>query len=241
MNPLELETLWLSARLALMTTALCWPLALLLASWSGRRRGQGRWLIDAALLMPMSLSPAVVGWGVLQCLGPGQGAAPWLAEHTGLVMRLNPHGFVLVASCLTLPLMIRLMRPAFETVDTGRIMTARTLGANRWDAWWHVTASQARPALWAAGALGFAAAWGETGASVLLAASLQGDLVGDSPSGTVPLSIVNALQTPAGQTLAWHFSLVSLGVALAASLISEWSHQRWRRRALPQGARGVAA
>lgn len=241
MTSLEMDALWLSCRIALLTTLICLPLSMVIASWAGRRRGRGRWVIDALLLLPMSLSPAVLGWSVLRVFGHDGPIGSPLFELFGWGLSLVPDGLVLVAGAMTLPLMIRMMRPAFESVDTGRVMTARTLGANRWDAWWHVTASQARPAIVSALALGFAAAWGESGASLMLAAALQGTDVGPTPEGTVPLSIVNALQTEPGQHIAFRLSMVSLGVALGTSMLCEWSHQRWRRRALPQGARGVAA
>jgi hypothetical protein len=57
----------------------------------------------------------------------------------------------------------------------------------------------------------------------------------------VPLTILSALQTERGQHIGLRLCLISLGVALVASLLSEWSYQRWRRQALPAGARGVAA
>jgi molybdate transport system permease protein len=242
MTDLELDAIWLSARIACMTVLLCLPLAVLVASWAGRRRGPGRWAFDALLLMPMGLSPAVVGWAVLRVFGAdGPIGAPML-DLFGWYLTLVPDGLMLVAASICLPLMIRVMRPAFETVDTGHVMTARTLGASRWDAWWHITVAQTRPALLSAVALGFASAWGESGASLVLAGALQGaSPPADGVSGTVPLTILSALQTEQGQHIGLRLCLLSLGVAMVASLMSEWLYQHWRRQALPSGARGAAA
>ncbi len=241
MTDFEIDALWLSAQIALITVLICLPLAMVVASWAGRRRGPGRWVLDACLLLPMSLSPAVVGWAVLRIFGGDGPIGEPMREVFGWHLRLVPDGLLLIAIGITLPLMIRLMRPAFESVDTSRVMTARTLGANRWDAWWHVTAAQARPAILSALTLGFACAWGESGASLVLAAALQADSPNTPVGGTVPLTIVSALQTERGQHIGLRLCLISLGVALSATLLSEWAHQRWRRRSLPQGARGVAA
>src|SRR5690606_2157474 len=136
------------------------PAAMLAASRTSRRGVAGRWALDALLLLPMSLSPAVVGWLVVIALGPG---ASTHADPSMLTV-----GLVLAASCLVLPLMIRVMRPAFEAVDHHLVLTARTLGATRWRAWWSITAAHTAPMVGAACALGFAAAWGETGAAVVL-------------------------------------------------------------------------
>ena len=40
MTDFELEALWLSARLALFTVLICLPVAMVVASWAGRRRGR---------------------------------------------------------------------------------------------------------------------------------------------------------------------------------------------------------
>ena len=101
--------------------------------------------------------------------------------------------------------------------------------------------AQTLPMLASATALGFAAAWGESGASVVLAAALQSRWPSTAPDTvTVPLTLLSAMQTERGQGIALRLSMASLGVALAAMLLSEWARQRWRRRALPLDARGVS-
>jgi molybdate transport system permease protein len=240
MTDLELEAIWLSTRIAVYTVLVCLPLAVLVASWAGRRRGPGRWMFDALLLLPMSLSPAVVGWAVLRVFGADGPIGSPMLDLAGWYLTLVPDGLILVAASLSLPLMVRVMRPAFETVDTGHVMTARTLGASRWSAWWHITVAQTRPALLSALALGFASAWGESGASLVLAGALQASDPQSASTGTVPLTILSALQTEPGQHIGLRLCLISLGVAMLASLISEWTYQHWRRQSLPSGARGAA-
>lgn len=243
MTSIEIDALILSACIAFVTVLLCFPGALWAASWAGRLGPRGRWVLDALLLLPLALSPAVIGWAVVSVLSRQGSAGHWLATTAGWHLKLVPDGLVLINVALTLPLMIRVMRPAFEVVDHTMVLTARTLGASRWSAWWSVTAAQTAPAMLSAIALGFAAAWGECGASVVLAAALQAPGFVDhgmAPS-TVPLTLMSAMQTPHGAGIALRLSLTSLGVALLAMLLSEWARLRWRRRALPPGARGVTA
>ena len=241
MTSIELDALAFSARIAFVTVLISFPLAILAASWTGRRGLKGRWVLDALLLLPLGVSPAVIGWGVVTLLGPEGPAGDWLSKGEGWRAVAAPHALVLVACCLVLPLMIRTMRPAFEAVDLQQIQTARTLGASRWSAWWSVTMAQTLPMLASATALGFAAAWGESGASVVLAAALQSRWPSTAPDTvTVPLTLLSAMQTERGQGIALRLSMASLGVALAAMLLSEWARQRWRRRPQPHDARGVS-
>ncbi|RZL11363.1 MAG: ABC transporter permease subunit [Rubrivivax sp.] len=246
MTPIEFDAILFSARVAFFTVLLCFPLALLIASWTGRRGLRWRWLMDAVLLLPLGLSPAVIGWGLLSLAARDGMAASWLTQGVGPKLHLAPHALMLAAACLVLPLMIRTMRPGFEAVDHHLVMTARTLGATRWGAWWSITVAQAGPMLLSAVMLGFAAAWGETGAAVVLAAALQAaqGIQGTEPGvsstvSSVPLTLLSAMQTERGQAMAMRLSLVSMSVALAAMLASEWARQRWRRHTLPSGARGV--
>jgi molybdate transport system permease protein len=243
MTSIELDALFLSACIAAVTVLLCFPGALWAASWAGRLGLRGRWVLDAVLLLPLALSPAVTGWAVVTLLDRQGEVGNWLSQTAGWQLRLVPDGLVIINVMLTLPLMIRVMRPAFEAVDHTMVLTARTLGASRWGAWWSITAAQAAPAMLSAMALGFAAAWGETGASVVLAAALQSPdyLERGLSATTVPLTLMSAMQTTRGQAIAMRLSMVSLGVALVAMLLSEWARFRWRQRALPVTARGIAA
>lgn len=242
MTQIELDAIFLSACIAAVTVLLCFPGALWAASWAGRLGPRGRWALDALLMLPLALSPAVIGWAVVSMLSRHGLAGRWLADM-GWYLNLVPEGLVLVSTTLTLPLMIRTMRPAFEVVDQTMVMTARTLGGSRWRVWWSITAAQAAPAMLSAIALGFAAAWGESGATMVLASALQlpGFFDHGLEASTVPLTLMSAMQTKHGQDIAARLSLVSLGVALAAMLLSEWSRLRWRRRALPPVARGMSA
>lgn len=243
MTPIELDALLLSTCIAGVTVLLCFPGALWAASWAGRLGPRGRWALDAVVMLPLALSPAVIGWALVTLLVSHSRGGPWLVEAGEWHLDLIPEGLVVVNMVMTLPLMIRTMRPAFEVVDHTMVMTARTLGASRWGAWWSITAAQAVPAMVSSMALGFAAAWGESGASVVLASALQWPGVMDHglKIGTVPLTLMSAMQAPQNQGMAMRLGLVSLAVALAAMLLSEWSRLRWRRRVLSGVARGVSA
>ncbi|HET6789395.1 MAG TPA: ABC transporter permease subunit, partial [Aquabacterium sp.] len=214
MTSYEFDALTLSALIAAATVLLCFPVALWVASWAGRQGPGGRWTLDALLLMPLALSPAVVGWAVVTALAPQSPAGVWLDEWIQWRLRLVPEGLILINLVLTLPLMIRTMRPAFETVDHSMVLTARTLGASRWSAWWSITVAQTSPMLLSAVVLGFAAAWGECGASMVVAAALQSPLGATQQpgavAGTVPLTLMSAMQTTRGQDIAWRMSMVSL-------------------------------
>lgn len=228
MSSFEIEALWLSLQVAMMTLLISTPLALILATVMARTAWRGKLVLDTLILLPMGLPPAVIGFGLLISLGGVGPFGGWLRETTGFSMSFYPFGAVLAASVMTVPLMVRILRPALEATDPMLLPVARTLGATRWQGWWSITLPLAWPAVASAMALGLTAAWGESGATLVLAAALHPHHIGDT---TAPVALVQALLNQQdGEDAAWHLALVSLCIAMAAIVVSEWGRQRWRRR-----------
>jgi ABC-type molybdate transport system permease subunit len=122
-----------------------------------------------------------------------------------------------------------MLRPVFEAHDPMLLPVARTLGANNWYAWRTVTLPLTLPAIGSAMALGFATAWGESGAVLVLAAGQAGTALTEEP--TVPLALWQALASPGRpRALAWEVAALSLGVAAIAILLSEVLRWQWQHR-----------
>ncbi len=224
MSTLELQAIWLSLQVALSTVLLSTPLAVVLATLMARTRWRGKLVMDTLILLPMGLPPVVIGLGLVVGLGSQQG---WVHEWTGWSLSFFPGGAIVAASLMTLPLMVRVLRPAFEATDPMLLPVARTLGASRWQGWWTLTLPMAWPAVASAMALGLAAAWGEAGATLVMAAALRPQDLGDD---SAPVALVNALQHNGGDGAAWRLALIALGVAITAVALSEVGRQRWRQR-----------
>lgn len=228
MTSFELEALLLSLQVALITLLISTPLALALATLMARTRWRGKILLDTLILLPMGLPPAVIGFGLLLTLSGDGSLGVWLHEVTGFRLDFYPEGAVIAASLMTVPLMVRVLRPAFEATDPMLLPIARTLGASRWQGWWSISLPLVWPAVASAMALGLAAAWGESGATLVLAAALRPHHVGDT---TAPVALVQALLNQQnGEKAAGHLAMISLGIALTAVVISEVGRRRWRRR-----------
>ena len=228
MSSFELEAITLSLQVALLTLLISTPLALVLATVMARTAWRGKLALDTLILLHMGLPPAVIGFGLLMSLGGNGSLGSWLHELTGFSLSFYPGGAILAASIMTVPLMVRILRPAFEATDPMLLPVARTLGASRWQGWLTITLPMVWPAVASAMALGLTAAWGESGATLVLAAALRPHHVGDT---TAPVALVQALLNQHdGEDAAWRLALISLCLAMAAIAVSEWGRQRWRRR-----------
>lgn len=236
MSELAQGAAWLSLQVALLTVLIVTPMAVFLAHWMARARWRGKVLLDTLILLPLGLPPAVIGFWLLSGLGERGGLGDWLHDALGLRLTPYPGGAVVAASLMTLPLMTRLMRPAFEAHDPMSVAVARTLGASRWQAWRTLTLPMVAPAMASAMALGLAAAWGESGATLVLSAWLsspQPQAVASNASasvgGTAVVALWEALRQPAQAAVARELAGVSLLLALVAVMLSETLRARWQR------------
>ena len=98
------------------------------------KRGQG--LMDALITLPMVLPPTVVGFFLLLAFGKRSAIGQFLL-HFDLSLVFSWQATVIAAVVVSLPLMYRTARGAFEQLDENIIYAARTLGVSEWRIFWH--------------------------------------------------------------------------------------------------------
>ncbi len=199
------------------------PLAVFTAFILARTRLPGRFLLQAAVHLPLALPPVVTGWLLLLIFGVQGpvGALLWRWGHFRLAF--TTAGAALACGVMVFPLMVRAIRLALENIDPGLEDAARTLGAGRLDCFLSVTLPLAAPGVLLAAVLGYTASLGEFGAVITFAANIPGR------TQTLPLAIYSALQSPDGEAEAARLSLLSIGLALAGLLAAEFLAARHRR------------
>jgi molybdate transport system permease protein len=121
-------------------------------------------------------------------------------------------------------------RGALEQVDPHYLQAARTLGASEWRVFGEVALPLAWPGVLAGTILSFARAFGEFGATLLLAGNIPGK------TETIPIAIYFAVEANELQRAAtWCAVDIGLSLALLAGLY-HWTHAqgpgraRWSRR-----------
>jgi molybdate transport system permease protein len=161
------------------------PIAYALA----RRRFWGKGVVDLLVTLPLVLPPTVVGYYLIVLLGRrGVLGAP-LYDLTGWTVTFTWYAAVIAATVMALPLLVRTVRAAIESVDRDLERAAYTLGRSELRTALEVTLPLARNGILAGLVLAFARALGEFGATLMLAGNIPGR------TQTVPLSIYTAVQT----------------------------------------------
>lgn len=216
----ELQAIALTLKVAAVATlgalgpgiALGWLLA--------RKQFPGRALLDGLVHLPLVLPPVVTGYLLLTTFGREGWLGVWLAEHLGIVLSFRWTGAALAAAVMGLPLMVRAIRLAIESVDQRYEYAAHTLGTPPWLAFFTVTLPLAAPGVVAGAVLCFAKALGEFGATITFVSAIPGE------TQTLAAALYAMTQTPGADAAAWRLTIVAVLISVLALLMSEWLARR---------------
>ena len=189
------------------------PLAWVLA----RRRFPGRALVRALVTLPMVLPPVVGGIALLYAFGRNGFAGRVLFDLTGWRFVFNTSGAILAETFVAMPFLIVTAESAFRSMDRRAEEAAATLGARPAYRFRRVTLPTVAPALAAGGALTWARALGEFGATITFAGNFQGT------TQTTPLLVYLDIES-GNEATALALSLVLLAVSL---LVLVGLRDRW--------------
>jgi molybdate transport system permease protein len=219
-SPTEWTAILLSLRVATVATLVATPIAVALAWLLARREFWGKALLDAAIHLPLVLPPVVTGYLLLLTFGRRGAVGAWLAEHLGLVFAFRWTGAALACGIMSFPLLVRPIRLSIEAVDQRLEQAASTLGAAPWQVFLTVTLPLALSGVFAGMVLGFAKALGEFGATITFVSNIPGE------TQTISSAIYALIQTPDGDAAALRLVVVSVLMAMAALIASEWFARR---------------
>ena len=184
--------LWLSLRVAFLSTVLAAAFGIALAYLLANREFRGRETLDALLTLPLVLPPTVLGYYLLVLLGR-QGSLGQIYESVfGGPLVFTWQAAVIAALLHSAPLLIKSTRAALESVDHSYERAARSLGAGEWRVFWKVTLPLAQRSILAAIALSFARSLGDFGVTIMVAGNIPGR------TQTVAVAIYDAVEAGNG-------------------------------------------
>lgn len=215
--------LWLSVRLATITTLVLLLIGTPLAWWLAHTSSRWKAAIEALVALPIVLPPTVMGFYLLVVLGPYGTIGRWWVELTGDTLTFSFTGLVLASCLYSLPFAVQPMQNAFESLDRGILEAAWTLGASRIDAFFSIAVPQSARGFLNAVVLAFAHTLGEFGVVLMVGGNIPG------ATRTISIAIydrVQAFDTGAAAGM----SALLLGFSLAAIwLVYVLGHRMGRR------------
>lgn len=166
------SALWLTLRLASVSTLVLLVLGTPLAWWLARTRCWLKGPIAALVALPLVLPPSVLGFYLLISLGPN-GPVGQLTQALGIgLLPFTFTGLVVGSVIYSLPFVVQPIQNAFQAIGDRPLEAAATLRAGPWDRFWTVAVPLARPGFISAAVLGFAHTVGEFGVVLMIGGNI---------------------------------------------------------------------
>jgi molybdate transport system permease protein len=217
----DLSILFLTLRVAAISTIVILPFGIAAAWLLARRRWRGKSLVETLLALPLVLPPTAVGLLLLELLRRS-GPVGRLLDRAGIEVLFTWKAVALATAVMSFPLLVRPARAAFEGIDPRLPGLARSLGRDPWSVFTRVTLPLAWRGIAAGLLLAFSRALGEFGATIMIA--------GNIPGRTQTLALAIFHRTQIGQD-ASALRLVGLTAVLAFAAVwtTEFLERRRRR------------
>ncbi|OIO53752.1 MAG: molybdate ABC transporter permease subunit [Alphaproteobacteria bacterium CG_4_10_14_0_2_um_filter_63_37] len=173
-TPLDWSPVWLTLKLALVTTAVLLLLGTPLAWWLARTRQRMRPVIEALVALPIVLPPTVLGFYLIVLLGPHGWVGGFWESLGGARLVFSFPGLVIGSVIYSLPFAVQPLTQAFKTLGERPLEVAATLRAAPWDRFRSVVLPLARPGFLTATVLAFAHTVGEFGVVLMVGGNIPG-------------------------------------------------------------------
>jgi molybdate transport system permease protein len=200
----DLIPLWLTLKVAGVATLASFLVGVILAFLVARSRFWGREGVDSLATLPLVMPPTVLGYYLIVVIGRQGWLGRWLQETWGISLIFTWQGAAVAAAVVSLPLIYKSARAAFEGVNPDLENAARTLGVSEVGVFLRVSLPLAWRGILAGAMMAFARAMGEFGATLMVAGNLPGK------TQTISIAVYDAMQAGNDQTATILVIIISL-------------------------------
>ena len=174
LDSVALAAIWLTFKLASVTTLILLLIGTPIAWWLARTPSRMKGPIGAVVALPLVLPPTVLGFYLLVAMGPN-GFIGQFTQSLGLgTLPFTFAGLVVGSVFYSLPFVVQPLQNAFEAIGERPLEAAATLRAGPWDTFFSVVLPLARPGFITASILGFAHTVGEFGVVLMIGGNIPG-------------------------------------------------------------------
>lgn len=170
----DLAPLWISLKLAGVTTLVLLLLGSPLAWALAQSRGRWKPVVEAITALPLVLPPTVLGFYLLVILSPAAPFGGVWRDVTGSSLTFSFTGLVVASVLYSLPFMVQPLQSAFETLGRGPLEAAASLRAGPWDTFVNVVLPLSLRGYLTATVLTFAHTIGEFGVVLMVGGNIPG-------------------------------------------------------------------
>ncbi|MCX2979763.1 molybdate ABC transporter permease subunit [Halieaceae bacterium IMCC14734] len=171
----ELGVIWLTIKLATVTTAWLLVLGTPLAWWLANGHSRWRTAVEAVVALPLILPPTVLGFYLLIAFAPDSSLGQLWQQLTGSRLAFSFSALVIGSVLYSMPFVVQPLQAAFRQLDRGLLEAAAVLGAPARDRWLTIILPSCRHSFITAASLGFAHTVGEFGVVLMIGGNIPGE------------------------------------------------------------------
>jgi len=210
---MDWQAIWLSVRLASLTTLILLALGAPIAFWLTYSPRRWKFLVEAVVALPLVLPPTVLGFYVLLAIGPRSPLGALYGRVTGGMLPFSFQGLLVASVLYSMPFTVQPIAAGFAAVDRKLLEASWCLGVSRFDTFRRVIVPLAMPGIATGAILSFAHTLGEFGVVLMVGGNIRG------VTRTVSISIYDQVQS-LNYGGALETSLFLVGVSFAVLAIT---------------------
>ena len=172
---LDLTPIWLTLRLAVITTVLLFIVSLPISYWLAHSNSRIRPLVTTIISMPLVLPPTVIGFYLLVAFSPTSWLGNFLNEYLGLELLFSFEGLVLASMIYSLPFMVQPIQSGFANLPANLSEASEVLGKDKLTTLIKVQLPNIRTSIITAVVLTFAHTLGEFGVVLMIGGNIPGE------------------------------------------------------------------
>lgn len=168
------EPLTLTFKLAVVTTAILFVVAIPIASWLSGTQSKMRPVLETLVSMPLVLPPTVLGFYILVAFSPENAFGSWLNEWLGIKLIFSFEGLVVASVIYSLPFMVQPIQAGLSSLPSTLKEASYTMGKSKIKTLLKILLPNIRPSLLTGIVLSFAHTVGEFGVVLMIGGNMPG-------------------------------------------------------------------
>ncbi|MCD6664555.1 MAG: molybdate ABC transporter permease subunit [Hydrogenophaga sp.] len=174
LSPDNLEAIWLTVKVAAITTAILLVFGMPLAWWLARSKAWIAKPVGALVSLPLVLPPSVLGFYLLVVMGPHGPVGQWMVALGLPTLPFTFSGLVVASVFYSLPFMVQPILSSMQALGERPLEAAATLRASPLDRFFHVVLPLCRPGIVTGCIMSFAHTVGEFGVVLMVGGNIPG-------------------------------------------------------------------
>lgn len=169
---INLDPLWLTAKLALITTLILLVVAIPLCYWLAYSRFRFKAIVEALISLPLVLPPSVLGFYLLIAFSPENTFGKFLSDYFDLRLVFTFQGLIVASVLYSLPFMVNPVLSGLKNLPSALQEASFTLGKSRFTTVTKILLPNIRTSLLTGIIMTFAHTLGEFGVVLMVGGSI---------------------------------------------------------------------